>query len=65
MLPVLKKSLYRSWWTIIGFKITFTPFTDITPDCSFKFAPLAQIFPAIPDAMIRLTFVGILVVMVT
>ena len=51
------------WWTIVG--LTFTPFTDIIPDCSFRSAPLAQVFPAIPDAMIRFTFVGIPEVMVT
>jgi hypothetical protein len=45
--------------------ITFTPFTDIMPDCSFKFAPLAQAFPAIPDAMTRFTFVVVPDVMST
>ena len=44
---------------------TFTPFTDTTPDCSFKFAPFAQYFPAIPDATMRFMFVGTLPVMLT
>ena len=41
--------------------LTCTPFTNTAPDCSSRFAPFAQVFPAIPDATMRFAFVGMLV----